>query len=51
MTRAGEKLYGDWEKRASRAARPFAWRRIAKNVTAIVATIVLGALAMFGFSY
>jgi hypothetical protein len=49
VTRAGEKLYGDWEKRIRRDARPVRWGRLIVNAVTLVLTLVIGGVALFGF--
>lgn len=49
MTRAGEKLYGDWEERIRRDANPVRWGRLIINAMTLVLAMVIGGVALFGF--
>ena len=55
MSRAGEKLYGDWERRAAVAAPPVRWRRVASfsswaALLAFVAAAWVWSYATYGCS-
>ena len=45
MTRAGEKLYGDWEERIRRDAKPIRWGRLILNAVTLVLALVIGGVA------
>lgn len=49
MTRAGENLYGDWEKRIRQNAHPIRWRSVILNAFLLVLALLIGGLALFGF--
>lgn len=49
MSRAGEKLYGDWESRFRDEAGPMPWRTWVANAVMLAAVIVLLVSALFGF--
>ena len=49
MSRAGEKLYGDWERRLKEEAGPVPWRRWLANAALLVLALVLLGSALFGF--
>ena len=48
MTRAGDKLYGDWEKLAEREGL-FSWRRFWAGFLTMMLALTLLAIALFGF--
>lgn len=50
MTRAGEKLYGDWEQRIRDRARPHFWMSVLKNGATLLLAIGMLVVALFGFS-
>jgi hypothetical protein len=50
MTRAGEKLYGDWEARAGRDTH-LPWRQWLATAALAVLAAALAWVALFGFAY
>ena len=50
MSRAGEKLYGDWQrwKDTYDLARPQRRRELLRNLILLVAVLVVGGSALFG---
>ncbi len=49
MSRAGEKLYGDWERRLQAEAGPVPWRRWSANAALLAFALFLLGSALFGF--
>lgn len=49
MTRAGEKLHGEWERRVAQQARPVRWWPLLRAAVLVVLIIGVGGSALFGF--
>lgn len=49
MTKAGEKLYGDWERRTREGAAAVLSRRLLKNLVMFVANVAVAGSALFDF--
>jgi hypothetical protein len=49
MTRAGEKLYGDWERRIDESTPPIRWGRMLYALALVAIIVVVGGSALFGF--
>ena len=49
MSRAGEKLYGNWYGPEAEAMQRTPWRALLRFAVLLTATIVIGGSALFGF--